>query len=375
MRQSPVLQLFGLSLLGLALGACQAIAGIEERKLDPSLAEPPDSKQCKDYCSAVLENCVGKNAVYNDLAGCLGFCRYLEPGSSVEPEPNTVACRAREAGFAEREPDDHCKAAGPGGNGVCGEDCEAYCQVYPQVCPDTHAYPDDASCLKACRGVPDQDSFDVTRDHDGDTIECRLVHTVSSTTLPDSHCLHAPIPPAQPWCAGKPDAAPTCPQYCQIVMAACDGELAQYESPEQCLAVCGELELGVNSDQMDNTVGCRRYHSFSATQAPNTHCFHSGPTGDGHCGHDDETSGVTSNCEAYCRLVEAACPEDFLKGPATNAQCLEECKDLPEAKFDSEYTVATAKTSKGLSCRVLYTARAFEDKTACASALGGDLCN
>ncbi|RYZ02196.1 MAG: hypothetical protein EOO73_32780 [Myxococcales bacterium] len=375
MRRLALPHLFGFSLLALALGACQAIAGIEERKLDPSLAVPPDSKQCKDYCSAVLQNCVGDNAVYNDLAGCLGFCAYLEPGDPVEPDPNTVACRAREAGFAKLEPDSHCKAAGPGGNDVCGSDCEAYCQVYPRVCPDDYLYPNEKACLKACSGLTDQDSFDVTRDHDGDSIECRLVHTVSSTTLPGTHCAHAPIPPAQPWCAGKPSGAPTCPEYCKIVMAACDGELTQYESPEQCLAVCEALEIGTNDDQAGNTVGCRRYHAFSSTLAPTTHCFHSGPTGDGHCGQDDASTGDTSNCESYCRLVEAACPDEFAAGPGSAAECMQTCSELPEAKADSKYAVESAESSTGLSCRVLYAARAFEDKTACASALGGDLCD
>lgn len=374
MRRAALSQLIGFSLVALALGACQAIAGIEERELDPS-ARPADSKQCKDYCNSVLQNCVGENAVYNDLAGCLGFCRYLDPGDSLEPEPNTVACRTREAGFAKLEPDSHCKAAGPGGNDVCGSDCDAYCQVYPEVCPDDYLYASTDSCLKACRGVTDQDSFDVTRDHDGDSIECRLVHTVSSTTLPDTHCSHAPIPPAQPYCAGKPDKPPTCPEYCQIVMSACDGELTQYESPEQCLAVCDALEPGTNDDRMGNNVGCRRYHSFASTLDPATHCYHAGPTGDGHCGKDNEETGVRANCESYCRLVETACPEEFAAGPGSNSSCLDACNALDESELDSEYSIANGESSKALNCRVLYTARAFEDETACASALGGDLCD
>jgi hypothetical protein len=373
MRRSSLSSLLGFSVLALALGACQAVAGIEERTLDPDVT-PADSKQCKDYCAAVQANCIGDNAVYNTLEGCLGFCRYLKPGASVEPEPNTVACRAREASFAEREPDDHCKAAGPGGNGTCGTDCDAYCEVFPQVCPDNYAYPSQKACLKACGGLTDQDSFDLVRDHDGDTIECRLVHTVSSTEDPEAHCAHAPIPPSQPWCAGKPSDSPTCPEYCSIVMAACDGDLAQYESPEQCLAVCEALERGANDDQTGNTVGCRRYHAFSATLAPTTHCFHAGPTGDGHCGQDDAKTGDTSNCESYCRLVEAACPDEFTDALGSASECQKACKDLPEAGADSLYSVGDAENEKGLSCRVIYAARAFEDKTACASALGGELC-
>lgn len=367
-------QLLGLSLVALGLGACQAIAGIEDRELDPSLSTPADSKQCKDYCTTVLKNCFGENAVYNDMPGCLGFCRHLDAGASVEPEPNTVACRAKQAEFAEREPEVHCKAAGPGGNGVCGSDCDAYCKVYPEVCPDTYEYPDTQACLKACSGLIEQDSFDVSRDHGGDTVECRLVHTVSATTLPAMHCPHAPIPPAPQWCIGKADEPPTCEQYCKIELAACDGDLTQYESPEQCQAVCEALPKGTNEDEAGNTVGCRRYHSFSATLAPTTHCFHSGPTGDGHCGRDDAESGETSNCASYCTLLAAACPEDFAASMVSDEQCRAACKDLPEAKADSKYSLLNAADSTGLSCRVLYTTRAFEDKNACASALGGDRC-
>lgn len=375
MRSSTIPHCLSFTLVALALGACQAIAGIEERELDPNAAAPADSKQCKDYCAAVLENCEGSNAQYNTLSSCLAFCRLLDPGSAVEPEPNTVACRAREAGFSEREPDSHCAAAGPGGNGVCGTDCDAYCLVYPKVCEDTYAYGSTKECLKACSGLTDQDSFDVARDHDGDTVECRLVHTVASATeSPETHCAHAPIPPAQPYCAGKPSDEPTCDEYCNIVQAACDDDLLQYESPKQCLAVCEELERGANDDQTQNTVGCRRYHSFSSTLAPTTHCYHSGPTGDGHCGHDDEVTGITANCESYCRLVKAACPDEFAAGPGSDEDCLMACSDLAEAEADSKYAVATAEDSRGLNCRVLYTVRAFEDKNACASALGGDRC-
>lgn len=368
--------LISLSLIGLALGACQAVAGIEERQLDPSLGAPEDTKQCKDYCTRVIANCTGTDAVYNDMDTCLGFCRYLEPGDASEPEPNTVACRLQQAEFAEREPDDHCAAAGPGGNGVCGTDCEAYCSVYPQVCPDEYLYPDEATCLKACKGLPDQKTFDVKRDHDGDTVECRLVHTASSTTLPDQHCQHAPIPPTQPWCTGAADAEPKCEDYCKIELAVCDGERTQYESPEQCLAVCNALDLGTNSDQSGNTVGCRRYHSFSASFGGSalSHCYHSGPTGDGHCGKDDATTGITANCQSYCKLLEAACPTEFVTTMIDTEQCLNSCKGLKKAAFDSLYAVQTAESSGGLNCRVLYTARAFEDPTACASALGGDRC-
>src|SRR5260221_9322092 len=109
----PVL---GFVLAAFALGACQAIAGIEDRKLDPQTAAArSSSKQCKDYCASVMAVCTDEFAVYATEELCLGVCGQLDPGDPIEPTGNTVACRAKQAEFAAPEPKDHCKAAGPGG--------------------------------------------------------------------------------------------------------------------------------------------------------------------------------------------------------------------------------------------------------------------
>jgi hypothetical protein len=372
MRRSELSQrLVGFALLTMALGACQAIAGIEERKLDPDAeSAQTNSKQCKDYCTTVMANCTGKNAVYTKEELCLGVCATLDPGDPNEPQGNTVACRARQADLATEEPSVNCIAAGPGGNGICGTDCEAYCQIFPKICKDEYEYTSDKACLQACSGLIEQpDRFDVTKDHSGDTIECRLVHVSSATVEPTPHCSHAPIRPSEPWCTDAADAAPTCEQYCKVELAACAGDLAQYESPEQCMAACNALDRGTNADQTGNTVGCRRYHSFNSTLLPATHCFHSGPSGDGHCGDHD-----TGNCDAYCTLLAAACPDEFQTSMGSPDECVAACTKLPEAAGNSLYTVAKAKQSKGFQCRILHAVQALQDKTACASAIGGDQC-
>jgi hypothetical protein len=243
------------------------------------------------------------------------------------------------------------------------------------VCPDKDEYKTNASCLKACSGLTEQPTFNVVTDHGGDTIECRLVHVSSATIDPKEHCPHAPIPPSQPWCVGAPELAPTCEEYCKIELAACDGDLTQYESKQQCLDVCGGLDPGNNADQTGNTVGCRRYHAFSATLAATTHCYHSGPSGDGHCGDSSKVdTGHTGNCDSYCKLLAAACPDEFESSMGSADACMATCVKVPEAAPDSKYTLESAKASKGLQCRILHVARAFEDKTACASAIGGDQC-
>jgi hypothetical protein len=369
---------FFLTVLGLA--ACQAVAGIEDRKLDPNAGKIVYTQQCHDYCDVVMDACTGTNTVYTTKDICLGVCAQLDPGDAEDTNVNTVACRQFYADEAEREPVDNCRLAGPGGGNKCGTDCEAYCQLYPAVCPADYKYKSTADCLKFCGALPNQKDFDVARDHDGDTVECRLVHTSSATLKPKDHCPHAPIFPDETWCVGRsgdeePVAQPpTCEDYCAIQLVACTGDLAQYQSSAECLAVCGALLPGSNGDQVGNSVGCRRYHSFNSTLGPDNHCAHSGPTGDGHCGHDDADTGYMGNCDSYCTLLAAACPTEFDNEMGTAEKCMETCIELPEAPADSKYSVTNAEASTGLHCRVLHTVRAFADDAACASAIGGDQC-
>ncbi|HYQ14953.1 MAG TPA: hypothetical protein VEQ58_04335, partial [Polyangiaceae bacterium] len=132
---------------------------------------------------------------------------------------------------------------------------------------------------------------------------------------------------------------------------------------------------GTNPDTAVNTMACRRYHSFNAVTLPDQHCAHSGPTGDGHCGDTRKpASGFTTNCESYCILVERACPDEFGSELGDADACMAACVELDEAAPDSGYTVDKAKKSSGLDCRVLYTSRAFLDKQACESAVGGGDC-
>lgn len=368
-----------LTLLVLGLGACQAIAGIEDRTLAAD-AEDPASPECESYCSAVMDACGGRNAVYSTEKHCLSVCKHLDPGDPIEPTgTNTVACRTRQAALAELEPDTSCRAAGPGGDGVCGTDCEGYCTLFQSVCTELDPYKTTESCLQACSGLTDQSSFDLGADHGGDTVECRLVHVTNSTLDPVGHCKHSPIILPEEWCVGAPDKPPTCQEYCQIELAACTGSLSQYESEQQCLDVCAALDPGTNADIKENTVGCRRYHSFSATLLADTHCPHSGPTGDGHCSNAaPEKPGDTSgNCESYCTLLEKACPTEFAALGST-ADCMASCAELEQAPNESRYTVATAKQSTGHKCRVLHAARALatpSDPLDCAAAVGGDPCN
>ncbi|AGP35048.1 hypothetical protein [Sorangium cellulosum] len=353
---------------------CHAIAGIEDRTYVPPEEEPepsPVSEACASYCADVMENCTGENQVYSTLDTCHGVCAALPAGDPLEPVDNTLACRARQAELAglTGEPAVHCPAAGPGGAPHCGTNCESYCALQAAAC--SPELPTQEECVAKCAGLRDVEGFDAIENHEGDTLQCRLVHVSSATVDPDEHCEHASLMPVEP-CIEPEGTEPSCEDFCRVVMTSCEGDQAVYDSSEQCLAVCGALPPGGTEDRSENTVGCRQYHAYSALLAPDTHCGHAGPGGDGHCGLDGDST-TTGNCASYCTLLEAACKEAFDAIFEDRGACELDCGDVSGAGHDSGYAIASAEGAT-VACRLLYVSRAFEDPTLCAAALGDPPC-
>ncbi|MCC6213594.1 MAG: hypothetical protein IT376_01910 [Polyangiaceae bacterium] len=355
----------------LALVGCESIAGIEDRRFEaPDSGGSQASPLCVEYCAEVLESCTGALAVYTTEQTCLATCALLDPGDPLEPAGNTVACRLKSAKDARAfEPELNCPRAGPGGAGFCGDDCASYCSLLESACPEEAARYQDCP-TKCAAGLRDTGRFDVVLDHDGDSLQCRLVHVSSAAVAPDVHCEHARLTATAP-CTDPQGTVPDCEEYCALVNAACAGALGVYESQAQCVAACAAIPAGTVDDRMENTVGCRKYHAHAALGDPGTHCPHASPLGDGHCGHD-ATPTETGNCESYCLLLEAACPAEAatLGGPAA---CRAACAGVPGAAADSHYAVAAA-TGDTLACRALHVTRAFADSSACAAAVGGAPC-
>ena len=387
MKVKVVIVAIAIPWLAYALG-CEAVAGIEERKFDDAGAggqgndtdastEPePPSELCEEYCETVLEGCSGEFAVYTGLATCYGVCALLDEGDELEPFGNNVQCRLAQAkdAIASREPQAHCEAAGPGGDDLCGPNCESYCHLFEEACPEEFEAVEN--CEAKCEGLRDVNRLDVVIDHDGDSLQCRLVHISSATVDPEEHCNHSLFAPLD-WCLDSPQDTPACEEYCDLIDVACTGDLKQYETRDQCLAICEVLDRGEIQHTIENTVGCRKYHTYSSLAVPQTHCFHAGPLGDGHCGLDAD--GFKANCESYCQLLEGACSSDFDDAFSDREECQDACAGEPDdflAAADTLYAVE-AETTEGdtLHCRVLHLARAFEDDSECAAALGGAPCN
>jgi hypothetical protein len=396
---------------GSALSACQSLAGIEDRTYGGdagATGEGEPSAQCQQYCSLAVEVCGGTDALYADDKTCLGICALLPKGEDIEPTGNTVACRINQLLVAKQvtpgEPatlPDYCAKAGPGGDGTCGTDCESYCLLYQGACQTTQpqlgaTQYDQDTCVAKCKGLKDLPTFDSLGNYSGDTLQCRLAHTSSATVAPEEHCVHAQlqaqaqaVPPGP--CIDDPAVTkPDCDSYCQLEMTECDGERAVYESLAQCKAVCAALPQGSVADIKENTVGCRKYHSYNALVDPMTHCPHTGPGGDGHCGSPDMPSAetVTGNCESYCILLSKACastvpgldvPDTFAGNFKTQAACQQACgNDLDGAAPNSGYSIDPLPEGPTLQCRLLHVSRALVSPTAaineCSAALGGAPC-
>ncbi len=189
-------------------------------------------------------------------------------------------------------------------------------------------------CVSKCQGLVDTGLYDSTDagNYSGDTLQCRIVHTTAATIDPDTHCDHAAL--KSTLCADDPTAQPDCDTFCHLEMAECTVANGNpiYESAAQCKAVCEALDPGNLGDQMENTVGCRMYHSYNSVVDPNTHCSHTGPGGDGHCGSTGlPASGNTGNCESYCHLLETACKDDFDQSFTDQTACQKACVKIDGA--------------------------------------------
>lgn len=397
------------TLLVVGGGACAQIAGIEDRKFVDQEINTTDAA-CEEYCK-IIEDTNPEDEELNDgvcpnnyttYDVCIGVCSKFEPGDPSEPtNENTVACRlnaaraARSASDGEKE--SFCQAAGPGGNGACGTNCESYCRLVEmeEVCGDRNLRVED--CVDKCAAFGDSERFHVGTpteefDHSGDTVQCRLVHvstaagSLATDALKDTHCGHADFHSTL-WCIAE---EVTCSRYCDVLEVACQDDLEVYETRDQCEAACAELELGEPLDDVEDTVGCRTWHAVSSLADPVNHCSHAGPTGDGHCGLDDDDPAEFAACRPYCQLLEAACPTVFATTFDSSSACVEECDQSDEsfgASADHDYTVKNAKDDGDtLSCRTFYAVRALGDvqdgidqalaeAEHCPSAFGAAPCN
>jgi len=211
------------------IAACSTVLGFEDASLDPLYA-PPDSGvpnggaggtgggsggvgnaststsgsggesdvvSCDKYCDTIMANCNLGNRQYESKDACLGVCKRMPPGQASDPTGNTLACRYSAAvTAADNETAFYCPGAGPGGNNICGTNCEGYCGIFMQVCKGGNWFVNYAECERECTALMDKPGYNVSPDNQsGDTLDCRLYHVsaacLSAPGSADFHCPHA----------------------------------------------------------------------------------------------------------------------------------------------------------------------------------------
>lgn len=149
---------------------------------------------CADYCTTLTANCTGANAQFGGMDRCLASCKAYPVGTAADMSDNTLGCRSYHAGAAKADPVTHCAHAGPGGAGVCGANCDGYCQIAMMYCTSANmaeVYKTLAECKTTCAGFPDTAKFNATDTalQEKKEVACLLYHVQEASTVPADHCL------------------------------------------------------------------------------------------------------------------------------------------------------------------------------------------
>lgn len=154
---------------------------------------------CPTYCETVMRNCTAPFQVYTSVEVCLRACAVLPQGRPGTETGNSVACRLSHAEHIELigEAGTQCPIAGPGGDGVCGDNCDGFCTLRQGICD---AGLDLRACDTECGALVDLGGYTTSQDSGG-SVQCRLYHVSAATFGTAVHCPHAA---GAPPCAAVP---------------------------------------------------------------------------------------------------------------------------------------------------------------------------
>lgn len=201
------------------LAGCNAVLGIDEAKVDPTLGAADGSTgeggteagvdsggpaSCAGYCATVMQNCKGVNQEYVRIETCVAMCQHLEPGLPGDRTQDSLECRNYHAGAAAGDPNFHCRHAGPLGGGHCGTDlCVPYCLLDQALCSGMSPppYANESACRTACATFPylqPADAGDLSFTGMSETLNCRLYHLEAAydptnSAAASTHCPHTGV--------------------------------------------------------------------------------------------------------------------------------------------------------------------------------------
>ena len=157
---------------------------------DPEATGEPIVPDYASYCATINETSTGDLQQYGATAQCMATCAGFAPGAVGDEIGNSVGCRMHYALEASEDPQTHCRVAGPGGNGVCGSNCEGFCQIQSVACvgPDQQ-FSTITQCIDVCNQYDPSVAYSsmVTA---GDSLACRLYHLTVASASAQVHCPH-----------------------------------------------------------------------------------------------------------------------------------------------------------------------------------------
>lgn len=147
--------------------------------------------------------------------------------------------------------------------------CSEYCALVGDHCGDeVEQYSGTSVCEATCALMAPGTNEDVL----GNTVGCRVHHSILAGEQADPHCFHAG-PSGDNTCGSR------CESFCTLALAACTGDLAPFADAEACISACSSLEAGPDFSSSlpdDDSVSCRIKHVSLAALQPDVHCAHIG---------------------------------------------------------------------------------------------------
>jgi hypothetical protein len=158
----------------------------------------PLALTCAAYCMAIQAACTTSNQQYGAEGTCETACPAFALGTSGDVAGDTLGCRVHETELAAASPAAaaiHCRRAGPGGDGVCGTNCDGFCDLAMMFCSaanNAQIYPSRDACLADCAAHATDMPYttgDPGRTDTGNEVACQLYHGVMAADAPGEHCL------------------------------------------------------------------------------------------------------------------------------------------------------------------------------------------
>jgi hypothetical protein len=162
--------------------------------VETSTETSTSTPSCADYCSTIQAACTTSRQQYSDLDACMKSCLAFPVGLASDTTGDTLGCRVDHARLAASAATE-CAPAGPGGGGVCGENCDGFCDIVMTYCTDANAakiYDSRDACMADCAAHGTDVTFtagDPGRTDMGNEVACVLYHAQMGAVAPVSHCL------------------------------------------------------------------------------------------------------------------------------------------------------------------------------------------